>query len=74
MGKWNSIVTLSGDGIHRKSPRRKLKDLPTIHVIKKIVDLMLGKTITPKYNDHGSPIVTFQIKHISIPNTLVDIG
>ena len=54
-----------------RKPRRKLKDPPTIHVIGRLSDLMLRKTIPPKYGDFGNPIVIVLINNVSIPYTLV---
>ena len=54
--------------------RRKLKDPPTIHVIGRLVDLMLRKTIPSKYGDLGNLVVTTLINNVNIPNTLVDQG
>ena len=53
---------------------RKPKDPPTIHVIGKLSDLMLGKDTPVKYDDPGNPVLTIQINHINLPNTLVDLG
>lgn len=58
--------------LYKRKHVRKPKDPPTIHVIGKLVDLMLGKTILPKYEDPGNPVVTVLINNVSIPNTLVD--
>lgn len=58
-----------------RKPGRKPKDPPTIHVIRKLADLMLGKTILPKYEDPGNnPVASIHINNISIPNTLIDQG
>lgn len=51
---------------------RKLKDPPTIDVIRRLDDIMLGETILPKHGDLGNPVVTILINNVSIPNTLVD--
>jgi hypothetical protein len=53
---------------------RKKKDTPTINVIGKLVDLMLGRIIVPKYLDPGSPLVNVHINNILIQNTLIDLG
>ena len=53
---------------------RKPKDPPTIHVIGRLIDLMLGKTILPKYGDPRNLVVIVLINNISIPNTLIDQG
>ena len=44
-----------------KKPGRKKKDPTTIHVVGQLADIMLGKVITPKYSDPGSPIVNVSI-------------
>ena len=35
---------------------------------------MLGKDISAKYDDPGNPMLTIQINHTNLPNTLVDLG
>lgn len=55
-----------------KTPRRRRKDPPTINVVGRLVDIMLGKVITPKYDDIGIPIVIVQINDNQIPKTLID--
>ena len=57
-----------------KQPGRKPKDPPTIHIIGKLSDLMLGKDTPVKYDDLGNPVLTIQINHTNLPNTLVDLG
>jgi hypothetical protein len=57
-----------------KKPGRKRKDPPIVQVIGYLVDLMLGKILTTKYIDPGSPIVDVHINNICIPNTLIDLG
>ena len=37
---------------------RKPRDPPTIHVIGKLSELIMGKTLLAKYNDPGNPTVT----------------
>ena len=46
-----------------KWPGRKPKDPPTIHVIGKLSDLMLGEDKLVKYDDPGNPMLTVQINH-----------
>ena len=43
-----------------KKPGRKPKDPLTIHVMGKLSDIMLGKSIPVKYGDPGNPILTIQ--------------
>ena len=57
-----------------KRPGRKPKDPPTIHVLGKLSDLMLGKDIPVKYDDPGNLVLTIQINQTDLPNTLVDLG
>jgi hypothetical protein len=57
-----------------KKSGRKKKDPPTIHVIGKLADLMLGKVFMTKYVDPGSPVVKVHINNTLIPNTLIDLG
>ena len=52
--------------------RRKM-DSPTINVIGKLSDLMLGQVICPKYLDLGSPVVDVHINETIIPHTLIDL-
>lgn len=53
---------------------RKPNYPPTIHVIGKLYDLMLGKDTLVKYDDPDNPMLTVQINHIDLPNSLVDLG
>ena len=48
--------------------------IPTINVVGKISNLMLGSMISPKYLDPSSLIVDVKIDGIMVPNTLFDIG
>jgi len=57
-----------------KKTRRKMKDPPTIHVMGKLSDIMLGKTTPVKYGDRGNLIPTMKINGVDIPNVLVDLG
>ena len=52
---------------------RKKQYPPTIHVVGKSTNLMLGRIANPKYHDHGSPIFTIHIGRILIQNTLVHL-
>ena len=53
---------------------RKKKDPTIVHVVGKLADIMLGKLITPKYSDLGSPVVDVSINGQSIKNSLIDLG
>ena len=53
---------------------QKPMDPPRIHVVGKLVDLMLGRTMDPKYNDPNNLVVVVHINKINIANTLVDLG
>ena len=55
-------------------PRRKPKDPPTVHVVGKLSELMMGKAPLAKYDDPGNPTVTVYIGKTQIPNILVDLG
>jgi hypothetical protein len=57
-----------------KNPGRKPRDPPTVQVLGKLSELMLGKTMPVKYDDPGNPTVTIQIDRMTIPNTLIDLG
>ena len=57
-----------------KKPAKKTKDTLTIHVMGKLLDFMMGKSMSVKYGDPGNPILTVQIKKVEIPNVLVDLG
>lgn len=35
---------------------------------------MLGRVVSPKYLDPGSPIVDFHIDGIMVPNRVIDLG
>ena len=43
-----------------RKPRRKPRDLLTVHVIGKLSELIKGKTLLAKYDDPRNPIVTIQ--------------
>lgn len=58
----------------QKKPIRKTKNLPTIHVVGTLSDLLLGRETPIKYEDPGRPIFTVQIYGFSFPNRLVDLG
>ena len=47
--------------VYLKKLGRKKKDPTIVHVVGQLVDIMLGKLITPKYSDLGSPIVNVSI-------------
>ena len=51
-----------------------MQDPQTIHVIGHLVDLMLGKVLTPKYSDPGMHVVKIHINNQLIQNTLIDPG
>ena len=57
-----------------RKPGRKPRDPPIVHVLGKLSELIMGKTLLAKYDDLGNPIVTLQIGDTQIPNVLVDIG
>jgi len=57
-----------------RHPRRCKSDAPTINVIGKLSDLMLGQVICPKYLDPGIPVVDVHINGTMIPHTLINLG
>lgn len=57
-----------------KKSMRKTKITPTIHVVRTLSNLLLGKETPIKYKYQGNPIVTVQINDRSFPNVLVDLG
>ena len=57
-----------------RKPSRKPRDPPTVHVIGKLSELIMGKTLLAKYDDSGNPIVTVLIGNTQTPNVLVDLG
>ena len=40
-----------------RKPGRKPRDPPTVHVIGKLSELIMGKTLVEKYDDPGNPTV-----------------
>ena len=67
------IYSISVRELCLKKPRRKRKDPPTVYVIGDLVQLVMGNTLTAKY-DPGSHVVKVQINGISLYNTLIDLG
>jgi hypothetical protein len=57
-----------------KKSAKKSKNPLTIHVMGKLSDFMMGKSMPEKYGDSGNPILTVQINGVQIPNVLVDLG
>ena len=57
-----------------RKPGRNPRDPPTVHVIGKISELIMGKTLLDTYDDPGNPTVTVQIGKTQIPNVLVYLG
>ena len=53
---------------------RKLRDPPTIHVLGKLSELIMGKIPLAKYDDPGNPIFIVHIGDTQILNVLVDLG
>ena len=53
---------------------RKPRDPPTVHVIGKLSELIMRKTLLAKYDDPRNPTVTVQIGSTQIPNVLVYLG
>ena len=44
-----------------RKPGRKPRDPPTVHVIGKLSELIMGKTLLAKYDDPGNPTITVHI-------------
>lgn len=57
-----------------KGPERRIRDTPTINVVGLLSNLMIGRVISPKYLDPGSPVVDVHIDGIMVPDTLIDLG
>ena len=57
-----------------KKPGRKKKDPTIVHVVGHLADIMLGRLITPKYFDPGSPVVSVSINGQFVKNALIDLG
>ena len=55
-----------------KKPGRKKKRPIRVQVIGQLAELISNHPRLIKYGNLGNPIVTSHIKHIPIPNTLVD--
>jgi len=54
--------------------RKKEEGYPSINVIEKLVDIMLGNVIIRKYLYIGSPLIDVPINNIVVPNTLIYLG
>ena len=57
-----------------KKPGRIPKDPPTMHVVGKLSEIIMGRDPLAKYDDLGNPIVTIYIGQVQIPNVLTDLG
>ena len=53
---------------------RNTRDPPTVHVIGKFFELIMGKTLLAKYDDPENPTITIHIGNTQIPNVLVYLG
>jgi hypothetical protein len=53
---------------------RKQNDPQTIHIPRKISNLMMGGVLATKYSDLGSLVVNVHINNTHISNTLIDLG
>ena len=54
--------------------RKKNKDHVTVNIVGHLSNIMFGKVVNPIYADPRSPVVTINIKNMSIPNDLIDLG
>ena len=68
------IYTKTVQDLCVRKPGRKPRDPPTVHVLGKLSELIMGKIPLAKYDDPGNPIVTVQIEYTQILNILVDLG
>jgi len=57
-----------------KRPRRKKQEPKIIHVVGKLVELILGKLIVPKYANIESHVIIITIGYHKISNVLADLG
>lgn len=57
-----------------KKPAKKSKGPLTIHVMGKLSNFMMGKSMPEIYGDPRNPILIVQINGVEIPNVLVDLG
>jgi len=57
-----------------KKPKKKSRDPLTIHVMGKLSDFMMGRSMPVKYGDPRNTILTLHINGVEIPNVLVDLG
>jgi hypothetical protein len=72
--KYISVYSKTVREISIKSSSRKPRDSPTVQVLKKLSELMMGKTTLVKYDDPWNPKITIHIGKMIIPNTLNDMG
>jgi len=68
------IYTKTLGEYYAKKPKKKSRDPLTIHVIGKLSDFMMGRSMPVKYGDLENPILTVQINGVEISNVLVDLG
>eukprot|EP00253_Pinus_taeda_P014223 PITA_14223 len=57
-----------------KKTKNKSRDPLTIHVMGKLSNFMMGRSMPVKYGDPQNPIFNVQINGVEIPNVLVDLG
>ena len=57
-----------------KKPKKKSRDPLTIHVMRKLSNFMMGRSIPVKYGDPGNPVLTVHINGVEIPKVLVELG
>ena len=57
-----------------KKPGMKSRDPTTLHVVRKLYELMMRKAPLAKYVDPSNPTVIVCIGKIQISNVLVDLG
>lgn len=57
-----------------KNPGRKWNDPHIVHVLWKLVDIILGNLVVPKYADPSSSVVDVQINGTLIKKSMVNLG
>ena len=57
-----------------KKPGRKPKDPPTVNVVGRLSELMMGRAPLGKYDDLGNPTIIVYIGKTHIPNIFFDLG
>ena len=72
--RYRSTIILLKKLVWKGLVEKKKKDLATINVVEHLADIMLRKVLNPKYRYLGILVVTMNIKNVSIPKALIDLG